>query len=93
MSCVSGEGVWGAKLLWRLRLTREGGILGVGDVCGSGKLFGLQWRSGGEGLDSGLSVSECVWVWLVCGEVSGWVEIVGDCSLCVSDLGGLRLSG
>ena len=32
-------------------------------------------------------------MWLVCGEVSGWVEIVGDCSLCASDLGGLRLSG
>ena len=68
-------------------------VVAVVHVCGSGKLFRLQWRSGGEGLDSGLSVSECVWVWLVCGEVSGWVEIVGDCGLCVSDLGGLRLSG
>ena len=65
----------------------------VGDVCGSGKLFGLQWRGRGEGLERSLSVSESVWVWLICGKVGERVEIIGGWSLCVSDLGGLRLGG
>ena len=43
-------------------------------------------------MDGSLGVSGDVWLWLGCGGIGGRVEVISDCGLCVSDLGGLGLS-